>query len=236
MQTLKIKKRKILGRKVKTLRNDGVLPANVYGKKIKSVSVKVNQKEFEKVFEKAGETGIVELVEGKTKKPVLIHNVQIDPVTDELLHVDFLQVDLKAKVVATVPIELKGESPADKSGLGILVKQLDEVEVEALPADLPEKLFVDISKLEEVDQAVYLKDIRVDKAKVEIKEDLEKIVAKIEPQTKEEEDVPPPPTEGEEKVVEGEEGEKVEGEEAKEQEGEEQKEEGKQEKTPEAKE
>ncbi|MEK7498162.1 MAG: 50S ribosomal protein L25, partial [Patescibacteria group bacterium] len=152
---------------------------------IKSEAVQVDAKEFAKVFDKAGETGIVELVEGKTTRPVLVHDVQIHAVTNEPLHVDFMQVDLKVKVTATVQVEVEGESPAEKSGIGTLVQQLQEIEVEALPADLPEKFIVDATKLEEVDQAILVKDLDYDKSKVEVKTDPESIVAKVEPPQKE---------------------------------------------------
>jgi len=196
---LKVEKRKLTGRKVKRLRLEGLIPANVYGKKVKSEALQIPIKEFEKVFEKAGETTIVELTEGKLIRPVLIHDVQIHAVTNEPIHVDFMQVDLKEKVTATVPVEVEGESPAEKSGIGTLVQQLSEIEVEALPADLPEKFTVDATKLEEVDQAILVKDLNYDKSKVEVKSDLEAIVAKVEPPQKEEVIAPPVET-----IVEGE--------------------------------
>lgn len=189
--TLTAEKRKVTGRKVKKLRQEGILPGNVYGKKVKSEEVQVNFKEFKKVFEAAGETGLVELIIGSEKKPVLVHDVQLNPVSDEPIHVDFLQVDLKAKVTATVAVEVEGESPAEKTGIGTVVQQMREIEVEALPTDLPEKFVVDATKLEEVDQVVKVADLDYDKAKVEIKTDPEAIVAKVEPPQKEEVIAPP---------------------------------------------
>ncbi len=183
---LKAEKRKLTGRKVKALRKTGILPANVYGKKIKSEGVQVNAKEFKKVFEEAGETGIVELTLGDEKKPVLIHDLQLDSLTGDPIHVDFMQVDLKQKVTATVQVEIEGESPAEKSGVGTVVQLLSEIEVEALPADLPEKFTVDASKLEEVDQVVKVSDLDYDKSKVEVKVELDALVAKVEPPQKEE--------------------------------------------------
>jgi large subunit ribosomal protein L25 len=185
-KTLKAEERKLTGRKVKILRNQGILPANVYGKKVKSLSVQVNLKEFETLYKEVGETGLVNLEVGKEERPVLIHNLQLNPKTDEIVHVDFLQVDLKVKVSAEVPVELVGESPAEKQAIGTVVQQLNEVEVEALPADLPEKFEINIEILTEVDQAIYIKDIKVDPTKVEIKADPEAIVAKVEPPQKEE--------------------------------------------------
>ncbi|MEM2145264.1 MAG: 50S ribosomal protein L25 [Candidatus Jordarchaeaceae archaeon] len=200
--TLVAEKRKIVGRKVKKLRREGILPANLYGKKIKSQEVQVKLSDFEKVYKEAGETGLVELVVNGDKKPVLIHNVQFDPIQDNPLHVDFLQVDLKEKVTAQIPVELVGESPAEKQGLGTVVQYVDEIEVEALPVDLPDKFEIDASRLSEVDQAVLVKDLRVDSKKVEVKVDPEQIIAKVEPPRKEEEVAPKAPAEEEEEEVE----------------------------------
>ncbi|MDP3918153.1 MAG: 50S ribosomal protein L25 [Candidatus Woesebacteria bacterium] len=206
--TLKLEKRELFGRKVKRLRKDGKVPANIFGKKIKSEAITVDNKEFTEVFEKTGETQIIDLA----GKPVLVSNTQIDPVSGEYLHIDFRQVDLTEKIEAMVPIEIEGESLAEKQNLGTVVQQIHEIEVEALPADLPEKIIVDASILVEVDQTIYVKDLKVDK-KVEIKTDLESIVVKVEPPTKEEvvEVVAEVPAEGE-APVEGEvpaEGEEV---------------------------
>jgi len=107
------------------------------------------------------------------------------------LHVDFLQVDLKVKVTAKVPVEVSGESPAEKQALGTVVQYLNEVEVEALPADLLEKFEVDTSELAEVDQAIYVKDLKYDKSKIEVKTDGEEIIVKVEPPQKEEEVIAP---------------------------------------------
>jgi len=198
MINLKAEERKITGRKVARLRKEGTLPANVYGKKIKSQAISVNSKEFLKVFEEAGETGLIELALGKEKRPVLVHNLQMHPVDDSPLHVDFLQVDLKEKVSAEVPVELIGESPAEKQGLGTVVLYLQEVEVEALPTDLPEKFEVDTKALTEVNQAVFVKDLKYSKDKVHIKIDGEQILVKVEPPKVVEEELPVKAPEGEE--------------------------------------
>jgi len=210
---IKATKRKELGRKVKKLRSVGLLPGNIYGKKVKSESVTVDLKEFRNLLKEAGETNIVSVVVEGKKRPTLIHNVQVDPVTDDLLHVDFFQVDLKQKVTAQIPIELIGDSPAEKQGIGTVVRYSDEVEVEALPAQLPESFEVDVSKLVNVDDQLQVKDISIDKTKVEMKEEGEKVVAKVEPLREEEEIAPP----AEEEVGEEAEGEgKEEGEEGEE--------------------
>lgn len=197
---LKAENRTITGRKTRHLRKEGILPANVFGKKIKSQAISIKLKEFADIFKSAGETTLIKLeIEEKGKKEdrsVLIVNVQKDPVSELPIHVDFHQVDLKEKVTASVPVELTGESPAEKQSVGTVVLYINEIEVEALPTDLPEKFVVDISALSEVDQAIFVKDLKIDKTKVEVKVDTEAILAKVEPPQKEEVVTPPPAEEG----------------------------------------
>jgi large subunit ribosomal protein L25 len=149
---LTAEKRTVVGRKVKTLRKEGKLPATVYGKKVKSASLSISRDAFISVYKEAGETGLIELSEEGEIRPVLVNTVQVDPVSSAILHVEFHQVDLKEKVHAKVPVELVGESPAVAQKLGVLLTVIDEIEVEALPAELPEKIAVDVSSLAEVDQ------------------------------------------------------------------------------------
>lgn len=148
-----------VGRKVKILRKEGKLPATVYGKGIKSASVTIAGDAFAKVYAEAGETGLIELHVDRDTRPVLVHNVQVDPVSNARLHVEFHQVDLKEKVHAKVPVELVGESPAIAQKLGVLLTVLNDIEVEALPAELPEKIEVDVTRLVGVDQEVKVSDI-----------------------------------------------------------------------------
>jgi large subunit ribosomal protein L25 len=219
-EKLTAQKRELTGHKVKKLRREGILPANLFGKKIKSQSLQVNLKEFLKVFEKTGETGLIDLViDDKETRSVLVGNVQIEPVSDQLLHVDFHQVNLEEKVTVAVPIHLVGEAPAVVQDEGVLVQPLAEVEVEALPTDLPDHLEADISSLDKIDAAVRVADLKVPKGVV-VKTVQEEVVAIINPKAKEEEVAPaaeeavvaegekgaeeaPAPAEGEEKAAEG---------------------------------
>ena len=193
-KVLNVESRTLKGRKVNKLRREGIMPANIYGKKIKSKAISVKLDDFKKVFKEVGETGLIYLeIKGDSKKEaraVLVSNVQMDPVNDVPIHVDFHQVDLKEKVTADVPIELTGVSPAEKQSIGTVVLYINEIEVEALPNDLPEKFVIDISKLEEVDQAIYIKDLDINKTKVEVKLDLDEIIVKVEPPQKEEVEEP----------------------------------------------
>lgn len=199
---LQAKKREILGRKVKKLRKEGILPANVYGKKTKSQAVSLEKGEFQKVFSQVGETGVVQLsIEGeKETRPILIQNIQADPVTDQPLHVDLRQIILTEKVTARIPLEIEGEAPAAQQKLGILIQTVSEIEVEALPMDLPEKFSVDVSQLANVGDEIKVKDLKVERKKVELKIEDELVVAKIEPLAEEEKvEAPAPevPPEGE---------------------------------------
>lgn len=210
---LEVQKRKTLGKKVKKLRAESILPANIYGKKVKSTAVEVDLKAFQNTYQEAGETGVVNLkIKGETKtRPILIHNVQLHPVTDWPLHADFHQISLKEKTMVSVPVELIGESPAEKSGSGILITLHSELEVEALPTDLPEKLEININQLENIDDAVRVKDIKVDTKKIKILADENEIVVRIAPPEKEEAvEKPQPEAEAskEEKKEEEENGEK----------------------------
>ncbi len=159
--SLTASKRDVVGRKVKKLRSAGQLPATVYGKKVKSVSVAVPADAFLKTYGEAGETGLVELSVGGDVRPVLIHTVQKDPVTGSILHVEFHQVDLKEKVHANIPLVLVGESPAVVEKRGVLLTILDELDVEALPTDLVENIEISVGGLSEVNQEVKVKDLKV---------------------------------------------------------------------------
>jgi len=158
---LTAQKRTVVGRKVKALRKTGELPATVYGKKVKSISLSVSRDAFLSVYKEAGETGLIELSVGDGTRPVLVNTLQVDPVTSAPLHVEFHQVDLKEKVHAKVPVELTGESPAVAQKLGVLLTVLDEIEVEALPAELPEKIHVDVAALAEVNQELTVEKLSI---------------------------------------------------------------------------
>lgn len=173
-QTIVAQKRNLLGRKVKQLRVQGLLPANIFGKKVKSQSVSVSLKDFSKIYQTAGETTLVEIdLEGK-KLPVLISNVSFHPVSGLPLHADFHQVDLKEKVTANVPLEIMGEAPAVKDKIGVLLKNLDTLEVEALPENLPEKISIDVSQLKAIDESIKVSGLKAgDGVKILTDPDLE---------------------------------------------------------------
>lgn len=176
---IKAQIRTLVGKKVKKLRKDGLIPATLYGKGIESISLQFNSKEFEKIFENVGESGLVEILIDDKKYPVLFKNPQYDPINGFCIHIDCHKVNLKEKIKATIPVELIGESDAVKAG-NILVQINDEIEVEALPSDLPEKIEVDISVLKEAEQMITVADLTIGDKKVEIISPAETVIAKVE--------------------------------------------------------
>ena len=183
---LKAVEREILGKKVARLRRDGLIPAHVFGNKIETEHVSVNTLEFKKVYSEAGETGLVDLKIGgrnlpagrQEVRPVLIREVQLDPLTDAPLHVDFYQVNLSEKVTVAVPVSLIGDEPEIvHTGEAVVIQPLMEVEVEALPDNLPEKIEVDITTLRAIDDAILVSSLKVPEG-VTVVTDPEAVVVK----------------------------------------------------------
>jgi large subunit ribosomal protein L25 len=172
-----VEKRKTLGKSVKKLRREGILPANIYGKDIKSLAVQLPQKEFEKVFKEAGETGLVDVAVNGNVRPSLIHNVQFDYLRNPL-HADFYQVNLKEKVKTMVPIEILGEPKAETDKVGLLMQPVSELEVEALPEDLPEHIEIKVEALAIVDDQITVENI-IPPQGVTILTDPSQVVVKI---------------------------------------------------------
>lgn len=196
--TLKVSPRELAGRKVKTLRSKGILPANIFGKDLKSLNVSVDTKTIQKLYAQIGESTLLylEVEKEKESRPVFIRQFVKNPVTGLPLHASFNQVNLKEKVLAPVPLELVGIAPAEQEKLGIMVQQLQDLEVFALPTDMPENIQVDISALTSEGSAITVGDLKLD-SKLEVKTDPETIVVKIEALAKEEvEPVVAPAAEG----------------------------------------
>jgi len=181
--------RKILGKKVKKLRREGILPANLFGKDIKSVALQISEKDFIKAFKKSGETVVVEVKVGENTYPALIQNFQKDPVSGKVIHVDFHKVNLKEKITANIPIKLVGESPAEKSGIGLVLQTLNELEIESLPTDIPSEVEVNIESLSEVGQTIHVKDLKLDRDKIEVKNDPEEVIISVQTAGMKEEEV-----------------------------------------------
>jgi len=175
---LEAQPRVITGRKVKDLRMDGLMPGILYGKGQESVTLQLPTKDFEKVFKTAGESSLVYLKLGGTVYPTIIHDVTRDPIKDAFLHADFYKVSLTEKIKTKVPVVFVGESAAVKSGIGILVRNVNELEVEALPQNLPSEISIDISKLANVADQVLVGDLSLG-SDIEITASPEDIIALV---------------------------------------------------------
>ena len=176
-EDLKVEKRKITGKKVKNLRRDGILPANIYGKDFKSISVQVPFKDFDKVYKVAGETGVVDIAIDSKTIPVLIHNVDKDYLGNPL-HAEFYKVNLSEKVKTMVPLEIVGEPKAVSEKIGLLMNITNEVEVEALPTELPENIEINVENLANVGDHITVADIKAT-AGVTIITDPGQVIVKI---------------------------------------------------------
>lgn len=175
---LAVEKRNVLGKKVKKLRQEGIFPANIYGKDLKSEAVQLPYKDFETIYKEAGSTGLIDVELDSQARPVLIHNVQYNHVTRLPLHADFYQVNLKEKITTMVPLVIVGEPKAVSEKLGILLQPLSEVEVEALPEELPENIEVNVENLAAVDEQITVSDLKAPNG-VTILTDTGQVVAKI---------------------------------------------------------
>lgn len=193
MVVLSAKIRQDFGNKVKNLRKQGLLPAVLYGPEIKNLPLAVDLKAFKKVYKEAGESSLISLkIEGEEKEfVVLIHGVEKHSLSLKPIHVDFYQPRLKEKVEATVPLVFTGESKAVKDLKGTLIKNISEVEVKALPVDLPREIKVNIEALETFEDNIKVSDLQVPEG-VEILKEPKEVVASVTPLEKVEEELEKP--------------------------------------------
>jgi len=180
-----------LGKAVKSLRREGVIPAVVYGGNDGTTPIELNQKEFSKLFKTAGETTLIKLFVNEEKvsakggpasgwKNVLVHDVSRDTMTDVITHVDFYEVRMDEKITANIPLVFIGDAPAVSDLGGTLVKAMQGLEVRALPTDLPHQIEVNISQIRTFDDNILVGDIKLPKG-VEILENQETSVAAVAP-------------------------------------------------------
>ena len=179
--------REIFGRKTNKERKNGLVPAVIYGKGMKPISLWVKALDAKKIVNKFGENSLVELETEKGEKyNAMINEIQRDVVNGNFLHIDFHKVRMDEKIEAEVELNFVGEAPATKELGGILVKNLTAIEVSCLPADLPAHIDVDVSVLKTFEDSIHVNDLKVPD-KVEVKNDPETTVALIEEPRSEEE-------------------------------------------------
>lgn len=189
MFSLTATKRLETGKRASALLSAGLLPAVVYGPKQEATPITLPLAQFKKVLRDAGESSVIDLSGvGPSALQVLIHEVDLDPVTSTPRHADLYAIAKGAKVEVAVPLSFVGESPAVKAGAN-LVKVMHELEIEAAPADLPHEIEVDVSVLTEIGAQIHVGDLKLP-AGVALKVDADEVVALIQEVKEEEEEVP----------------------------------------------
>jgi large subunit ribosomal protein L25 len=176
---LEVRPRTVLGKKVGALRREGRLPGVIFGGHADSTPVETDTGTFQKGYRRWGQTTLLSLtgLDGG-EVAVLVHDVSREPRTGSLLHVDFARVSLTEKTHAVVPLHFTGESPAVRTHGGVMVHAVSEVRIEAFPQDIPHQIDVDLAKIEQIEDTLYVRDLVVDTSKIEILNDGDQVVAK----------------------------------------------------------
>ncbi len=177
---LRVNTREVLGKKVRFLRRQGITPVHLFGHGIESAALQCDTGQLQRVLDQAGKTRLVGLKLDRAKKPrnVVVREIQRDPQTGELLHVDFYQVRMAEKIKVEVPIVLVGEAPALKDKGNMLMQELNRLTIECLPDEIPPTIELDLSHLTEAEQAIQVKDIPLDEG-ITVFDDPEYVVARI---------------------------------------------------------
>lgn len=184
MLELNAKMRQAKGRQNEQLRKQGMIPAVLYGHKVKNLLLEVKEKDFDKVYRQAGESTLIKLkideAEDKKERIVLIYDAEKEPTTEKTIHIDFYQVKMDEALKTEIPLVFVGESPLIKNEGGVLVKSIQHLEIEALPQDLIHSVEVDTSALKTFDDAIRIKDLKIPE-KVKISANPEEVIAAIMP-------------------------------------------------------
>lgn len=205
MISLPAKIRENVGRSVKKLRDQGTIPAVLYGPKIKNLNLEIDLKQFESIYKEAGESTLVSLevadAEKRSEKKflVLVHDVENDSLSQKPIHIDFYQPKLDEEITVTVPLIFEGEAKAVKDLGGTLVRNIQEIEVRALPQNLPHEIKVSVEKLISFEENVLVGDLALPKG-VKVLKDPSEIVALVLPPEKVEEELAKPVEEKVEEV------------------------------------
>jgi large subunit ribosomal protein L25 len=175
---LKATKREVIGKQVKAMRREGKLPAVIYGRHLEPISIALEAHSASLALAKVSASSLVTIdVDGK-EFPALVRERQRDYIKGVLTHVDFLAVDMNEKLRTSVGLAFVGVSGAVKDYNGILVHNLERLEVECLPGDLPERINVDISLLKQIGDIIRVRDLAVSD-KVRILADQEETIAVV---------------------------------------------------------
>lgn len=178
---LQVRPRTVLGKKVKAMRRGGVTPANVFGHQLESRAVEASTADLTHTLRGMSRNAILDLkVEGEeAPRTVVVRAVSRNPVTSQILHVDFYQIKMTEKMRADVSIVLVGTSDAVTTFGGVLLQTLESIAVEALPGDIPEQFEVDVSRITELEQSLHVRDLHIDQTKVTLHTDEDVVVARV---------------------------------------------------------
>jgi large subunit ribosomal protein L25 len=188
---LQAEERKEVGKKAQKVRQRGLIPAVIYGRKFSATPVSLEEKNFEKTVlqSEAGSNLLFTLKLGGQPVPVITREIQRNPITNKIIHLDLMHVVMDEMIKAKVPVELMGEPIGVKEDGGVLVHGLRQVEIKCLPGDIPDKFKVDVAELH-INQSIHLSDLKVSD-KIEIIANLSEMIATVSPPTKEEVAAPP---------------------------------------------
>lgn len=177
---LKAGSRQLLGKKVRFLRRQGVTPIHLYGHDIESMALQCETTQLQQVLKQAGRTRLITLMIDKASSPrsVVLREVQRNPTTGELSHVDFYQVRMEEKIKVEIPISFVGEAPALRGKSNMLVHELSSLEIECLPDRIPNTVDVDLSSLIHDDQSIQAKDISLGEG-ISILEDPDQVIVRV---------------------------------------------------------
>jgi len=177
---LETTRREMLGKEVRFLRRQGIMPIHLFGHGVESLALQCDATSLQQTLSRAGQTRLINIkIHGEKKpRPVVVRGVHREPVRGGLLHVDFFQVSMKERVKIDVPLILVGEAPILKSREHMIVQELNTLAVECLPASIPGSLELDVSSLSEPDQVLRVKDIEVNED-VAVQDDAELVVVRV---------------------------------------------------------
>lgn len=200
--TIEAKLRTITGKKVKKIRQDKFIPAVIYGHKTKPQNLQVPYNQFEKIYGVSGAGSLIDLkIDDHAPTQALIQDIQFDNKTNQIQHIDFYKVRKGEKLKTSVRLNFIGESKAVKELGAVLVKTIDEVEVECLPQDLPTQIDVDISDLADFEDLIKIKNLVIPKTVAILNNQEEAVASVAKPQVEEAPPVQAPaevaPAEGE---------------------------------------
>jgi large subunit ribosomal protein L25 len=176
---LKVDERNVLGKKVRYLRNKGMVPVHLFGHNIDSLALQGEASALHSVISQAGKTRLIDLTISPSEKArsVMVREVQKDPIRGNLIHVDFYEVNMAEKIRVEVPISIVGESPALKIRENMLHQDLNSLTIECLPDKMPDRIQVDISVIREVEEAVRVRDVVIPEVTILNEADL--VIAKV---------------------------------------------------------